>query len=210
MQAAQQVLGQLDDVTGGRPEALSPDEALQNIRQMAGSTNAELRDSANAVLRQLDAERVDPAQITRHLQRRALQNVDEVTERALDRIIADLDDQRITPERAVERIRAMGPAAVLADDPALRSLGQVTASKTVQGRGIAEAAMMERAAGAPGRVGAVLDDAFGARNMREVREGLVRARAGEARALYDEALSRTNELRRTPALRILLGRDGRG
>ncbi len=138
---------------------------------------------------------------------RARQGVDRQTAKAMDRVLQELQAGEVTPQQAAQRVQRLGPEGMFADVPELQRLAQQTAARTTTGQRIAQRTLEGRTAGGGARINAVLDNAFQGRPLREVRQGIVRTRAQEAKPLYEQALE-VGPLRRTEALEDLIGEKG--
>lgn len=110
---------------------------------------------------------------------------------ALQDVLKALERDGLTPEAALQRVRALGPHGVMADlGGNVQRLGEAVASVPGRGAAMAENVLEGRAAEQPGRLAGAVQKATGATsNFHDLADALMENRAREAAPLYEKAFS---------------------
>lgn len=108
---------------------------------------------------------------------------------AIQKLSRAMERDEITPERAMAKLRQLGPEGVIADLPGanVRGLARATAGVPGPARQIADTALSNRAVTAPRRVNDAITVAGSDESVVAARNALVTNRAAMARPLYEEA-----------------------
>lgn len=110
---------------------------------------------------------------------------------ALQDVLKALERDGLTPEAALQRVRALGPHGVMADlGGNVQRLGEAVASVPGRGASMAENVLEGRAAEQPGRLAGAVQKATGATsNFHDLADALMENRAREAAPLYEKAFN---------------------